>query len=471
MPAYSTYKTTGLDWLPQIPAHWEIVRVTRLFEKRSELAVDEDEIVTAFITGQVTLRKNVRAEGLKNAVHFDAWKKVYEGDLAISGMNVHLGGIGISDSNGKMSPMYLIYKPKTNINADYVSLAFRLLATRGYIKSILTTIRYNSADFRHDDVKKLFVPYPPLSEQHAIVSYLDAKGREIAVYIAAKRALVSKLQELKVALIARAVTRGLDTNAKTQASGVEWMGEVPAHWKRLPLKRLVQIKITDGPHETPELIDDGIPFVSAEAIKEGRVNFNFKRGYISPELHAIFCRKCKPQRDDIFMVKSGATTGKLGIIETDEEFSIWSPLALIRAKTKLISARFLYYALQDIGFQRQVQFGWSYGTQQNIGMGVIERLLIAVPPLSEQAAIVSYIEAQSFHIDAARLAAEREIELALELSTTLVAEVVCGARDVRGASLELSDAAQKLWAEIGDAARQSGSGGAEEMERGREEEE
>lgn len=86
-------------------------------------------------------------------------------------------------------------------------------------------------------------------------------------------------------------------------SGIEWIGDVPEHWKFLSIKRVVSQKITDGPHETPEFLENGIPFISAEAIKNNKINFNLKRGNISYNLHQKYCKKVKPQKNDIFLLK------------------------------------------------------------------------------------------------------------------------------------------------------------------------
>ena len=114
---------------------------------------------------------------------------------------------------------------------------------------------------------------------------------------------------------------------KYKDSGVEWLGNIPEHWEVIPIKFSLSMPITDGPHETPDLLDDGIPFISAEAIKNDKINFDKKRGYISLEEHKRFSKKYKPKYGDVYMVKSGATTGNVARVQTHEEFNIWSPLA------------------------------------------------------------------------------------------------------------------------------------------------
>jgi type I restriction enzyme S subunit len=182
-------------------------------------------------------------------------------------------------------------------------------------------------------------------------------------------------------------------------SGIEWIGQINHNYDLIKLKFVVSTKITDGPHTTPILQDNGIPFLSAEAVKNGVLNLDYKRGYISEVDHEFFCQKCKPQRNDIFMVKSGATTGNIGIVDTDEEFSVWSPLALIRCDEKKAYQKFIYYALTSVCFKTEVELAWSYGTQQNIGMGVLENLKVISPPLPEQIAIANFLDDKCGKID------------------------------------------------------------------------
>ncbi len=201
---------------------------------------------------------------------------------------------------------------------------------------------------------------------------------------------------------------------------------IPNHWLFLPIKRVVETKITDGPHETPTILENGVPFLSAESVKNNSLDFSLKRGFISQEDHGAFSRKCKPQRDDIFMVKSGATTGNLAIVEVDEEFSIWSPLALIRADKTKMSPQFLFYVLLNPYFQQQVELSWSFGTQQNIGMGVIENLSVPIPPLSEQRTIVAYLERALSEMDELKVTLLDSLGLLAQRRAALIAEAVTG---------------------------------------------
>ena len=135
---------------------------------------------------------------------------------------------------------------------------------------------------------------------------------------------------------------------KMKDSGVEWIGEIPTNWQVGKTLYALSVPITDGPHETPELFDSGIPFVSAEAVSCGNGHIDFKhiRGYISQEFYDECCKKYIPQRNDIYMIKSGATTGKVAKVETDKIFTIWSPLAVFRCHPKRYHHEYLYYFIQ-----------------------------------------------------------------------------------------------------------------------------
>ena len=136
-------------------------------------------------------------------------------------------------------------------------------------------------------------------------------------------------------------------------SGVEWLDLLPSDWKTNALKFALSIPMTDGPHETPTFLDEGVPFVSAEAVSSGKINFDKIRGYISEEDNRRFSLKYKPKLHDVYMIKSGATTGVSAIVETDIKFNIWSPLAVMRANSDFSPYYLLNYLRSNIFQEHQ----------------------------------------------------------------------------------------------------------------------
>lgn len=207
-------------------------------------------------------------------------------------------------------------------------------------------------------------------------------------------------------------------------SGIPWLGEVPEHWIIMPIKFSLAMPITDGPHETPEILSDGIPFISAEAVKNDKLDFNKKRGYISEEDNARFSRKYSPQKGDIYMVKSGATTGNVAKVETDEVFNIWSPLAVMRPNKNKISTDFLFYAIKSDYFNTSVQLKWNMGTQQNIGMGILSNIRVVIPSTDEQTAITHYLDTKLGEIDALIDKQQTLLEKLAEQRTAVITHAV-----------------------------------------------
>lgn len=184
-------------------------------------------------------------------------------------------------------------------------------------------------------------------------------------------------------------------------SGVEWIGEIPADWNVGKTLYALSMPITDGPHETPELFEEGIPFVSAEAVScgNGHIDFEHIRGFISQDFYDECCKKYIPEMHDIYMIKSGATTGKVAKVETEKLFTIWSPLAVFRTNPKKCFYEYLYYFIQSDAYQKQIENKWTYGTQQNIGMRTLEKLMICFPSIDQQMNIADYLDSKCSKID------------------------------------------------------------------------
>lgn len=158
---------------------------------------------------------------------------------------------------------------------------------------------------------------------------------------------------------------------------------------------MLESPITDGPHTTPQLVSSGIPFLSAEAIYDGQIHFEKKRGYITEQFDNECCKKYKPQKNDVFMVKSGSTTGKVGYVDTDDRFNIWSPIAAMRVNADN-SSRFLFHLLQSEKVQKQVRSKASHGSQPNLSMRALEQFEVVIPSLEIQEKIANVLD----HFDA-----------------------------------------------------------------------
>ena len=162
----------------------------------------------------------------------------------------------------------------------------------------------------------------------------------------------------------------------------------------------------------------------------GRIDFSRIRGYISEEFYEECCKKYIPQVNDVYMVKSGATTGRVAIVDDDRKFTIWSPLAVFRAREYRMTAKYLYYSIQSPYYAKQVELNWSFGTQQNIGMRVLERLKLFAPPINQQYRIVDYLDAKRKSLDELADNLRRQINVLEQYRKSLIHECVMGERRV-----------------------------------------
>ena len=207
---YPGYKDPGLPWLGEVPEHWDVERAKWLFTKMERPVRETDEVVTCFRDGVVTLRRNRRVGGFTESLKEIGYQGIRRGDLVIHGMDAFAGAVGVSDADGKGTPVYSVCEPAPGANAHYYSYVVREMARSEWILALAKGIRERSTDFRFGEFASQPVPLPPLDEQAAIVRFLDHADRRIRRYIAAKKKLIALLNEQKQAIIDRAVTRGLD---------------------------------------------------------------------------------------------------------------------------------------------------------------------------------------------------------------------------------------------------------------------
>ena len=179
-----------MPWIGAIPKHWNNLRAKNMFAKQNRAVRDYDEVVTCFRDGIVTLRKNRRLTGFTESTQWSGYQGVRKGDLVIHVMDAFAGSIGVSDSDGKSTPVYSVCTAKLDLNNHYYAYLLREMARAGYIQALYRGIRERSSDFRFDVFGELYLPMPPRDEQDQIVRYLDLKVSQVNRLINAKRQLV-----------------------------------------------------------------------------------------------------------------------------------------------------------------------------------------------------------------------------------------------------------------------------------------
>ncbi|WP_112290888.1 restriction endonuclease subunit S [Rahnella sp. AN3-3W3] len=429
--AYGEYKESGVEWVGSMPSHWTIEPLFSNCDAPIEKNSDgREKNVLSLSYGNIIPRDVDDNFGLLPE-SFNTYQLVYPQNIILRLTDLQ---------NDKRSLRVGFSKQQGIITSAYLKLVFTKKMSSPFMYRLLhsydtTKVFYGMGgglrqSMKFEDFRRLPLLIPSFAEQTQIATFLDHETAKIDTLIDKQQQLIELLKEKRQAVISHAVTKGLDPDVPMKDSGVEWLGEVPEHWKVLAIKKIVSTPITDGPHETPNFIDEGISFISAEAISSGVIDFSKQRACISIKDHIRFSEKYKPHLYDIYMVKSGATTGVSAIVETINDFNIWSPLAALRC-SEIAFPYFVLYFLRSQQFLTAIELNWSFGTQQNIGMGVIGNIYISCPPIKEAMIISDHIRQKCSKIESLITLATHQISLMQERRTALISAAVTGKIDVR----------------------------------------
>lgn len=206
-------KESGIEWLGPIPSHWLLSRGRFLFRELALPPQEDDGVVTAFRDGQVTLRKNRRTEGFMFADKEAGYQHVRVGDLVIHSMDAFAGAVGVSESNGKCTPEYVVMEPARNgVVSAYYALLLRVMAQRNYIFVVSPSVRERAPRFRFVTFKDVELPVPPLAEQCRIVQHIATGSASIDQLVGAIQKQVALMREYRQALITAAVTGKIDVS-------------------------------------------------------------------------------------------------------------------------------------------------------------------------------------------------------------------------------------------------------------------
>lgn len=416
---YPEYKDSGVEWLGLIPKHWALRRAKFIFQRIQRPVRDIDGIVTAFRDGQVTLRSNRRIDGFTNALQEIGYQGVRKGDLLIHAMDGFAGAIGISDSDGKCSPVCSVCTPisKTLAYPAYYGYLIRQLAVTGFITSLSKGIRERSTEFRFSEFSPLGLALPPHSEQRTIAAFLDYETARIDKLIAQQQRLIELLKEKRQAVISHAVTKGLNPDAPMKDSGVEWLGEVPEHWGvmkvayalkidnnlRTPIDRNIRSeKVGDYPYYGPTGILDSIDefFAKGEYFLLGEDGDHFLKFSQKPMT-----------------------------ILVNGEFSVNNHAHLLKGYKHCSTAwGALFFETKDL-------FPWLI--RQGVGRYKLRKeslvtIPMVIPPTDEQKEILKIINKVKIDINSAIEKSESFITLLQERRTALISAAVTGKIDLRG---------------------------------------
>lgn len=410
LPKYSERMGSGVEWLGELPAHWEVAPMKRLLEIQNGADYKHVETDDGYPVigsgGQFT------------------WASEYLYD----GESVLLGRKGTIDKplyvNGKFWTVDTMYWSKIRPTASgrfayYVAttIPFAYYSTNTALPSMTQSALGNHA-----------IAKPLLDEQRQIAAFLDRETAKIDALIAEQVQLLTLLAEKRQAIVSHIVTRGLNPTVTMKDSGISWLGEVPTHWGAVRLGRLCK-QVSDGPHFSPSYVDDGVMFISARNIRVDGWSLEDAK-YVSEEDYVEFCKRVVPKIGDVLYTKGG-TTGIARVVDLQERFQVWVHVAVLKLDKDLALPHFVAYALNSLGCYEQSQLYTRGATNQDLGLTRMIRILLALPPMEEQVSIVTFLDGKVAKLDELKRKAERAIELLKERRSALISAAVTGKIDVR----------------------------------------
>ena len=414
MQRYDTYKDSGVKWLGEIPGHWETMKSKYLWKESFSVSENgnEDLLSVSQYDGVTPAKGDSRSESLKG------YKIVSKNDLVINIMLAWLGGLGVSEYDGLVSPAYCIYKICNDSNPKYLHYLYKTplyLAEFARHSSGVVPSRWRMYT---DDFGQVISLLPPKKEQDAIVDYLDEKMAKIDAAIAQQQKMIELLNERKQIIINRTVTRGLNPDAKMKDSGVEWIGEIPVGWKMMALRFLgfVEKKIINPQnHKSALFIEYSMPaydngrtpnVVSGENLESSKIILNGS---------TLLINKLNVHKKRIWFVQDPVVNS---VASTE-----FVPLNILTA-----NPLFIEYALQN---QKVVDYlvNNSYGatnSQRRVSPETILRIKLPIPSDYEQIEIIQYLNKRIVEIDLAIDTLRNKISLLQERKQIIINEVVTG---------------------------------------------
>ena len=424
MKRYSEYKDSGISWLGQIPSHWEEKRISALCFQRSVSNCSNEPLLSVFL-GKGVVPFNSENSRRTNAITDDTdlskYQLVEPGDFVLNNQQAWRGSVGVSFIRGIVSPAYIIVRFKDKINFHFAnySLQSRHMIGQFYVYSRgVGSIQRN---IYWDSLKSCIFPIPPIDEQEAIVEYLDSKTSKIDTYIAEREKEISALQELKQAEIAHIVTHGLNPDVPMRDSGIPWLGQIPAHWDELKLSQVAKehfISNKDVHHQNLLSLSYGKIVRRDINATEGLLPASFDT-YQIVEPGNIVLRLTDLQNDQRSL--------RVGLAK--EEGIVTSAYLALQVRDNIIP-EYLYLYLHSADIHKYF-YSLGSGIRQNLNFTGLRDILIAIPPIKEQKAIVDYINAKISKIDSLIADLTSQIEKLKEYKQRLIADVVTGQVDVR----------------------------------------
>lgn len=427
MKAYSTYKPSGIYWIGEIPSHWEVVSGKWCVEFTYGFPADSNAFSNEKKGIPLIRIRDIYSEDTE--VYYE--KADYPESCIINKEDILIGMDGDFNVSKWKGPTALLnqrvckFKYSDSLENNFVyyflPLALEIINNTKYA----TTVKHLSAQ----DLSNIPFLIPSSQEQVAIAEYLDEKTGKIDALMNEKRSQVEELRSYRSSLITETVTHGLNPNVPKRPSGSEWLRDIPKHWKVAKLKFSLK-EIKDGTHFSPETVEEGYSYVTATDVRGVGIEYDTTKKVSQDNYLKLVQSGCEILKNDVLLVKDGATTGRVGMKDDDTPAVTLSSVAILRTKAHSIP-KFLFYSLQSESIQRQISVAMAGAAMPRITLEKLGNFIGVIPPHDEQKEIAAFLEKKIGKIDALIRELEGQLNELEEYKKAIIIEAVTGKVDVR----------------------------------------
>lgn len=422
---YPAYKDSGVEWLGQIPAHWDMLPNKFIFKLKKNLVGKKSNQYTLLsLTLHGIIKRDMENPQGKFPAEFDTYQEVNNGDFVFCLFDVEETPrcVGLSDFDGMITGAYTVMQVGSKFDKRFLYYFYLNLDKDKRLRPLYTGLR-NTISKDNFFAFKAFVP--PLPEQTAIAAFLDDKTAKIDRAIAQKEKMITLLKERKQIIIQNAVTKGLDPNAKMKHSGVEWIGEIPEGWevkKLFGISRFVRGNSTFG---KDDLLSEGeyVALQYGKCYKVSEVDKDYEF-YVNNE---YFKESQVANYGDTIIISTSETIDDLGhsaFFNRTDVGLLGGEQMMLKPNKDNVNGKYLYYSSKV--FSKQLRKFATGIKVYRFNTNDLKTIYTPIPPIQVQTAIVAHIETQSAKIDKAIKLQQQQIEKLKELKSTLIDSAVTG---------------------------------------------
>lgn len=426
-------KDSGVEWIGEIPREWEVKRVKNILLERKE---NNNPIKTKNILSLTNDRGVIPYSekgntGNKSKEDLTGYKIAYPNDIVLNSMNVVIGSVGLSKYYGCVSPVYyMLYSERNRI--EYYNYIFQTKVFQTSLKGLGNGILDIRMRIPMEKLNNVILPIPPLEEQEKIANYLDKKVSDIDLIIEKTKATIEDYKKYKQSIITEAVTKGINPNVEMKDSGIEWIGEIPKHWRNKRLRFLGSCQ--NGISKSAEYFGKGFPFISY-----GDVYKNF----ILPENPISLVESSEKDREiysvkygDIFFTRTSETIEEIGFTSTclkTIEDAVFAGFVIRFRPYNLeeLSPYFSKYYFRSSIHRKFFVKEMNLVTRASLSQELLKKLTILLPPLEEQNQIAKYLDKKTSEIDTLITKKEALIAELEEYKKSLIYECVTGKKEIK----------------------------------------